>query len=128
MLLVAGIGAGILVSRGTTPAGPAPHHVAMQPVGAWTATGTVIMRGNVMEVDPSNLAPPAAGHFYEVWLVNRNGPTPKLVSVGVLNPGGDTWRLPQSLISAYTTVEVSYERDDGNPAYSGNSVLRGQYS
>ncbi len=128
VLLLVGIGAGVLISRRDNPAGPPARQVALRPVGSWTATGTVTMRGNRMQVDPTNLAPAQAGHFYEVWLVNRNWPTPKLVSVGVLNPGGDTWTLPESLVSAYTTVEISYEPDDGNPAYSGDSVLRGQYS
>jgi hypothetical protein len=127
VLLLVGIGAGVLISRGTDPTS-AGRQVALQSVGSWRAGGTMTMNGDTMTVDPAGLAPPPDGHFYEVWLVNRNGATPKMVSVGLLGPGGTSWTLPPSLLSAYTTVEVSFEPDDGNPAYSGDSVLRGQYS
>ncbi len=71
---------------------------------------------------------PADGHF-EVWLI-RSGSSTQMVSLGIL-PAGDVahFTVPSTLLAdGYTLVDVSDEPDDGEPAHSGDSVLRGDLS
>jgi anti-sigma-K factor RskA len=75
--------------------------------------------------------PTAADGFYEVWLIDPSSmPTPstvRMVSVGVMGtrPTED-FPLPPSLdLRRYSLVDVSAEPNDGNPAHSGHSLLRG---
>ena len=70
--------------------------------------------------------PPSQGSFYEVWLLNQV--SGRMVSVGVLPDDGKAkFSLPAELLTAYDTVDVSLEPDDGVPAHSGDSVLRANY-
>lgn len=66
----------------------------------------------------------ADGHF-EVWLI-RPGST-QMIAIGVLAAGGTgEFTVPATaLADGYTLVDVSDEPDDGEPAHSGDSVLRG---
>jgi anti-sigma-K factor RskA len=82
------------------------------------AAGTVDLRAR-------HLPASAPGTYYEVWLMTDEH---RLASVG-------TFRVPSSGTvhvrfavgvdpAAYRYVDVSVERDDGQPAHSGTSVLR----
>ena len=76
-----------------------------------------------VEVDAPDLGS-ADGHF-EVWLIRPD--STQMVSLGVLG-AGDTGEfvVPEAaLTDGYTLVDVSDEPDDGEPAHSGDSVLRG---
>lgn len=72
-------------------------------------------------------AEPAQGEFYEVWLLDLEGGKVKdLVALGTIDASGH-YKISQSVdISRYNTVDVSVEPDDGNPAHSGVSVVRGE--
>lgn len=121
VLLLAGLGAGVLITR--DPTGP---QIAMTSDGPWTATATATLQGDRLDIRPRDLPSPKAGHYYEVWLANQTGrTTPKVLSVGVLNPSGASLTVPPSLASAYNTIVVTDEMDNGNPAPSGNSVMSG---
>ena len=78
-----------------------------------------------MRLQTSDL--PAAGSgFYEVWLLQPD--SGKMLPVGVLGASGSgTYTLPAGVLGRYADVDVSRERDDGNPAHSADSVLRGAY-
>jgi hypothetical protein len=133
VLLLAGAGAGVLVRDRATRATPSPsvgRQVALAPaVGPWAGTGSVTMSGGTMTVDPKKLRAAPPGHFYEVWLVNGKSPVPKLLPVGVLSASDPSqYRLGQDMLAKYNTVAVSFERDDGNPEFSGVSVMSGQYN
>jgi hypothetical protein len=125
LLLLAGVGAGVIITRdnGSRPGG---RQIALSAVGPGNAAGNATLRGNEVCVNPTNLAAPAPGHSYEVWLVNPAGS--KLLPVGMTSNGEGCWTIPADQVAAYNTVEISNEPDDGNPAYSGTSVLRGKYS
>ncbi len=131
VLVLAGIGAGVLINRDRT--GQPPIHVQgtleipLQPVGRWTGTATATIQGDRMDIHPNNLALPKRGNFYEVWLA-KSGPAPKVVSVGVLGPSGASLTVPRSLVSAYDRIVISYEPDDGIAAFSGDAVMSGQYA
>ena len=109
--------------------GPSSVGVALQPIGVSTGTGRVTMTTSgldrTMTVD-AQLMPPSQGSFYEVWLLNQV--SGRMVSVGVLPDDGKAkFSLPAELLTAYDTVDVSLEPDDGVPAHSGDSVLRANY-
>lgn len=67
------------------------------------------------------------GQFYEVWLFDPA--TSKMVGVGVLGPNGAArLSVPASLITSYRAIDISLQRDNGDPRHSSLSVLRGRYS
>lgn len=84
--------------------------------------------GRVLELDVPTLKP--GNGFYEVWLLGKDGK--RLVSVGLLDlSAGTTARFPipgDVDVSQFPIVDVSLEPADGNPAHSGNSIVRGTLS
>lgn len=78
--------------------------------------------GRVLEVDVRGLT--RGDGFYEVWLLGAEGT--RLVSLGLLD--GTTARFPippEVDVADYPVVDVSLEPADGNPAHSGDSIVRG---
>ena len=74
-----------------------------------------------LKVDTTDLDPGEG--FLELWLIDTK--VSKLVSLGPVRPDG-TYDLPPGLDPAeFPVVDVSVEPLDGNPAHSGDSVLRG---
>lgn len=74
-----------------------------------------------LRLDTSDLD--AGDGFLEVWVIDRD--VTKLVSLGPLRSDG-TYDLPPGIDPAdFPVVDVSVEPLDGNPAHSGDSVLRG---
>jgi anti-sigma-K factor RskA len=62
--------------------------------------------------------------FLEVWLIDPT--VTKLVSLGPLRPDG-VYDIPRGVDpTQFPIVDVSVEPVDGNPAHSGDSVLRGE--
>ena len=82
--------------------------------------------GRVLELDVPTLTPDTKG-FYEVWLLDKDAK--RLVSIGLLDLSqGTTARFPipdDIDLATYPVVDVSVEPADGNPAHSGDSVVRG---
>ena len=82
--------------------------------------------GRVLELDVPTLTPDTKG-FYEVWLLDEDAK--RLVSIGLLDLSqGTTARFPipdDIDLATYPVVDVSVEPADGNPAHSGDSVVRG---
>ena len=67
---------------------------------------------------------PAGDGFYEVWLLRPD--LEGLQPLGTTDGRGD-FIVPDELdLSTYLVVDVSREPLDGNPAHSGQSVLRGE--
>ncbi|MCR2784548.1 MULTISPECIES: anti-sigma factor [unclassified Microbacterium] len=66
---------------------------------------------------------PDDGHR-EVWLIAADGSD--LVSLGVLDGSEGTFEVPAGVdLDRFTLVDVSQEADDGDPAHSGDSIVRG---
>ena len=79
--------------------------------------------GARMTVESRDLPTVGQGQFYEAWLFNPK--TQKMVPLGVVGPGGKaSFALADSLGGRYQVVDVSLERDDGNPGHSVTSRLR----
>ncbi|WP_435737670.1 anti-sigma factor [Cellulosimicrobium sp. PMB13] len=69
-------------------------------------------------------APAPDGTFREVWLLAED--VSGLVSLGVLEGSEGRFDLPDGLdLTAFPVVDVSEEHFDGDPAHSGDSVVRG---
>jgi hypothetical protein len=75
----------------------------------------------VLEVEAEGLDP--GDGFLEVWVIDQD--VSKLVSLGPSRPDG-SYDLPPGLDpQEFPVVDVSVEPLDGDPAHSGDSVLRG---
>lgn len=110
----------------------APGRTAdLQPVDG-TGSGRVVMAqdshdGVQMTVETKGLPEIGQGQFYEVWLFNPK--TQKMLALGVLGPGGKaSLDVADSLVGRYQVVDISLERDDGDPGHSVTSVLRAKYT
>lgn len=62
--------------------------------------------------------------YHEVWLIRNDAGA--LISLGVLTGGEGTFPIPAGVdLREYSLVDISAEPVDGNPAHSGNSIVRG---
>ena len=62
--------------------------------------------------------------FREVWLIRNDASD--LVSLGVLEGAAGTFAVPAGVdINEFSLVDVSEEPRDGDPAHSGDSIVRG---
>ncbi len=68
---------------------------------------------------------PATGDGYrEVWLLTPD--LSGLISIGVLTSDDATFAVPAGVdLDEYSVVDVSAEHVDGDPAHSGDSIVRG---
>jgi anti-sigma-K factor RskA len=65
--------------------------------------------------------------FREVWLIRNDASD--LVSLGVLEGSEGTFAVPAGVdVAEFSLVDVSEEPRDGDPAHSGDSIVRGALS
>ncbi|WP_460437015.1 anti-sigma factor domain-containing protein [Angustibacter speluncae] len=77
----------------------------------------------VLEVTTDGVAQPDEG-FLEVWLLDETAS--RLVPLGVLDESRGTFALPSDLdLAEFPVVDISDEPLDGDPAHSGDSLVRG---
>jgi hypothetical protein len=131
-LIVGSVGVTRLVDRPSEPAPvAAPDRAApLEPVEG-AGGGRVEMASDhdevLMTVETHDLPKIGDGEFYYVWLFNPA--TGKMLPLGVVGPRGvASFELPDSLVGRYQAVDVSLERDDGDPGHSVTSVLRATYA
>ncbi|MGB3830194.1 MAG: anti-sigma factor [Ornithinimicrobium sp.] len=80
----------------------------------------------VLRIEASAL-PPVTDGYLQVWLLADDATG--MVALGSLTEGGEEFELPPGLsMDTFTTVDVSVEHYDGNPAHSGESLWRGPLS
>jgi len=108
---------------------PVVARASLRPMdhGAASAGGTVtvLADGSTRQliVRAADLSAVSGHQYYEVWLLDPT--TSKMLPVGVLPPSGrGAYSMSSGLMAGYTAVDVSLQRDDGNPAHSTTSVLR----
>ena len=81
--------------------------------------------GPQVRVDAADL-PGVNTTAYEVWLFGGEG---KMVSLGTLRDGSGSFTVPPGINpQEYRVVDISDEPPDGNPAHSGVSLVRGEFS
>lgn len=63
--------------------------------------------------------------YREVWLIRNDGAD--LISLGVLEGSTGTFPIPAGVdLEEFDLVDISFEPVDGDPAHSGDSIVRGQ--
>ena len=68
-----------------------------------------------------------AGDVREVWLIRSDASG--LVSLGLLEGDSGRFVVPDGIdLDEFTLVDVSAEPVDGDPAHSGDSIVRGELS
>ena len=126
-VLVGSVVTGLVVSGGddggvvaSADLAPLPQH---QGTGAAEVVGTGDKR--VLRLDVTGLT--TGEGFYEVWLLGADGK--RLVSLGLLDGSTASFPLPSQVdLADFPVVDVSLEPADGNPAHSGDSIVRGTLS
>ena len=82
--------------------------------------------GDALDLQVHGLAPTGDRGLYELWLMDT---AERLVALGTFRvpaSGDASVRVPlPARPSSYRYLDVSREPADGNPAHSGDSVLRG---
>jgi hypothetical protein len=79
---------------------------------------------SLLSVSVDDLPPVGEGEYYFAWLLDPV--TKKLLPLGQVGEGVDVVvDLDTRVVDAYPFVDVSVERDDGDPTHSAVSVLRG---
>jgi anti-sigma-K factor RskA len=76
-------------------------------------------------IDVNFDAPVTADSYREVWLITSDATA--LVSLGIVEGTSGRFTVPEGLdIDRYDLVDISEEPFDGDPAHSGDSIVRGQ--
>ena len=94
----------------------------------WSTTGSAVVeedgegvRSIVVDLDAQ--VPPT--DVREVWLIRSDASG--LVSLGLLDGSSGRFVVPDGIdLDEFTLVDVSAEPIDGNPAHSGDSIVRGE--
>ena len=122
--LVAGIVGTSLILRPNDPRVVA--EAVLEPFPNWQASGIARVEEDTagqkrIVVD---VAAPDGG-LREVWLLDPE--TSGLISLGLLSGTSGTYTLPDDLdLTRFSVIDVSQEPDDGDPAHSGDSIVRGE--
>jgi len=125
-LITAGLAIGLLTTGDGAPDG---RELALQPLGGAPAgaQGEARLAADRATVRVDGLPPSARGQFYELWLLNSADDLVSLGSFRVPQSGAAEVTVPvPGDATGYGFVDLSVERDDGNPSHSGDSVLRGR--
>lgn len=101
---------------------------ALDPLPGWDATGSAVVetrsdgsRVLVVDLDATDTSDDG---FREVWLLTPD--VSGLVSLGTLAGSSGRFALPDGLdLDEFSVVDVSEEQFDGDPAHSGESIVRG---
>jgi anti-sigma-K factor RskA len=133
LLLAVGVAGGLLIGGdgAGTEAGATDLVLTRIDDGPPGAHGDVLIAGDQRRarVDVSGLAPSGSDHFYELWLLDDDG---RMVALGAFQVGAGgraEVELPIPVTpSQYRYFDVSLQEDNGDPAHSGVSVLRGSTS
>ncbi len=126
--LAVGVGIGVLVRDADRSAAPGAS-IALAPLGPAdpnaSGTATMVDDDTGMRLRVSGLAPTGPGSFYEVWLLDGPRRVMSLGSFRVAASGDAQVTVPLPVdVADFRYLDVSVEKEDGNPGHSGDSVLR----
>lgn len=101
--------------------------VTLEPLPSYTDEGTATvdeLPDGERELVVTSTGSDAEG-YREVWLISPD--ITSMVSLGTMDGREARFQIPEGLdLASYPIVDVSDEPNDGNPAHSGKSILRGQ--
>ncbi|MEA9999458.1 anti-sigma factor [Cryobacterium sp. RTS3] len=141
-VLLAGAAAMVLVLGGFVAArwidamqqpatAPVTFEARLTPFPGWQASGSAEVEATPgghreVVVDLTGLSvATAAAPLREVWLIKADASG--LISIGLLDGNTGHFDIPDDVdLAQYPLVDVSAEPDNGNPAHSGNSIVRGE--
>jgi len=129
--IVAGIALGA-AATGLFGTGAAPQTIvataALDSFPGWSATGSAQLEedgGGVRSLVVDLDAEVPATDVREVWLIRSDASG--LVSLGLLEGASGRFVVPDGIdLDEFTLVDVSAEPVDGDPAHSGDSIVRGE--
>jgi anti-sigma-K factor RskA len=130
-VLAAGIAIGALVAGGGDDAPPEGPALALARLGdagpsAQGEARVVGGAGDTLRVQVSGLPPSGSGAVYELWLLDGADRLLSLGSFRVPASGDAEVDVPLPVpVTDFRYIDVSREPEDGDPAHSGDSVLRG---
>ncbi|WP_342024375.1 anti-sigma factor [Arthrobacter citreus] len=123
-------GAGVWGAVSAVDPAPGPEVVAsaeLAPLASYSDTGSAVIdrlpdgRRELVVTSSSD----SAQGYREVWLLAPDAAS--MVSLGTMEGTEASFELPADLdLSQYPVVDISDEPYDGDPAHSGDSILRGQ--
>lgn len=127
-LVVGGVGGALWMDRVRADERAAVvAEVPLEPLPGWSASGDAFVEqtsdgSRTLVVTLDGEVDDSA--FREVWLIDRD--VTKLVSLGVLEGSDGRFSIPAGLdLAEFPVVDVSEEPFDGDPAHSGDSIIRG---
>jgi hypothetical protein len=126
-LVGAVVGAGAVVLLQRSDQGATVAQATLDPLQGKDGSGEaeVVERDGQRLLEVQLTAPQLTDAYYEVWLLQPS--VEGLVPLGATRPGTATFEIPAGLdLEQYPLVDVSIEPLDGNPAHSGDSVVRGE--
>ena len=99
--------------------------LALHPLAGVPGRATLTISGAQAELRGTGMPPSGAHDYYEAWLGDPRG---RMVSMGTFRVAADG-RVDARMAVAvdlrrYRLLDVSLERDDGDPAHSATSVMR----
>ena len=135
LLLAVGVASGLLIGGNGGSQGPGTgvtdlvlRRIGDGPPGAQGDVFVAESKQRAM-VDVEGLKPSGPHAFYELWLLDDDG---RMIALGSFRIGADgrsKVELPIPVApSRYRYFDVSLQADNGNPAHSGISILRGPTS
>jgi hypothetical protein len=125
--IVGGIAAGAWWQSTRTTPETVIAQAQLDALPGWTATGSAAVEESAdgrreVVVDLADDA--GDDGLREVWLLTADATG--LVSVGLLDGATGRFTIPAGIdLAEYPVVDVSAEPADGNPAHSGDSIVRG---
>jgi hypothetical protein len=128
LALLAGIGGTLAWQRLTTTTDTVISSAPLQALPAWSgAAGVATLEedaaGNKILVITMETPRPVDG-IQQVWLADSTAT--KMTPIGPLSQPGQRFPLPKDLdVNRFPLVDISVQQPGGNPAHSGNSIVRG---
>ena len=122
LLAAAAVVIGIVVSRGPVTTDVALTGTRLAPAASAVAKLHATPSGLAIELDVAGLPPSPPGFYYQAWMKGPRG----LVAIGTfhMHGGPGTVELWSAVtLAGYPAITVTREREDGNPASSGQVVL-----